>query len=351
MMKIALDAMGGDHAPGVNLIGARDFLKENKEVTQLILTGPEDRLRKEAAECGLTDPRVSFVDAPEVVGMEESGAKALRRKKNSSIAVAADLVKRGEAGAFVSAGNTGAAVAAATVKLRLLKGVARAGIASPLPNEFGVCNLLDAGANPEAKPSHLVTYAIMGSVYAREVLKVADPHVGIMSNGEEDEKGTTFTKETMVLLRHLVDRGHAPFTFRGNVEGHDLFQTKLDVCLCDGFTGNIVLKSCEATAKAMSKWMKAEFKKNPVRIAGALMGKGAFNAVKERTNYESYGGSPLLGVNGVVIIAHGGSSALAIKNATKMAASALKHEINPKIEEMLREIAISAPPEKEEAPE
>ncbi|MDA7877437.1 phosphate acyltransferase PlsX [bacterium] len=339
-MKIALDAMGGDHAPGVNLIGARDLLRENKEIQEIILTGPEDLLRKEAAACGLIDQRIRFVDAQEVVGMDESGAKALRRKKNSSIAVAADLVKRGEAGAMVSAGNTGAAVAAATVKLRLLKGVARAGIASPMPNEHGICNLLDSGANPEAKPAHLLTYAIMGSVYAREVLKVADPHVGIMSNGEEDEKGTTFTKETMVLLKHLVDRGKAPFTFRGNVEGHDLFQTKLDVCLCDGFTGNIVLKSCEATAKAMSKWMKAEFKKNPLRIAGALMGKGAFQAVKDRTNYESYGGSPLLGVNGVVIIAHGGSSALAIKNALRMASEALKHEINPKIEEMLNEVTL-----------
>ncbi|MGC6427168.1 MAG: phosphate acyltransferase PlsX [Akkermansiaceae bacterium] len=341
-MKIALDAMGGDHAPEVNLIGARDFLAGNTEVENIILTGPVELLKKEAAACGLTDPRTTFEEAPEIVGMEESGAKALRRKKKSSIAISADLVKRGEAGAMVSAGNTGAAVAAATVKLRLLKGVARAGICSSLPNEFGLCNLLDAGANPEAKPAHLVHYAIMGSVYAREVLKVEDPHVGIMSNGEEEEKGTTFTKETMILIKHLVDRGHAPFTFRGNVEGHDLFQTKLDVCLCDGFTGNIVLKSCEATAKAMGKWMKEEFKKNPFRITGALMGKGAFNAVKERTSYETVGGSPLLGVNGVCIIAHGGSSALAIKNALRVATESMKHEVNPKIEAAIHEATLPA---------
>jgi glycerol-3-phosphate acyltransferase PlsX len=335
--------MGGDHAPGVNLEGARDILAENSGIESILLTGPADQLRKAAAECGLTDPRAVFIEAPEVVGMEESGAKALRRKKKSSISIAADLVKNGEAQALVSAGNTGAAVAAATVKLRLLKGVQRAGIASPMPNEFGVCNLLDAGANPEAKPSHLLDYAIMGSVYAREVLKVADPKVGIMSNGEEEEKGTAFTKETLILLKHLVEQGNAPFTLRGNVEGHDLFQTQLDVCLCDGFTGNIVLKSCEATAKAMSKWMKEEFKKNPVRIAGALLGKGAFKAVKDRTNYESYGGSPLLGVNGIVIIAHGGSSALAIKNALKMSAEALKHEVNPKIEEAIATITLPYP--------
>ncbi len=343
-MKIALDAMGGDHAPDVNIIGAREALKLRPEIEEILLTGPVEELKKCAATHGLTDPRATFVEAPEIVGMEESGAKALRRKKHSSIAVAADLVKKGEADALVSAGNTGAAVAAATVKLRLLKGVARAGIASPMPNEHGQCNLLDAGANPEAKPLHLVHYAIMGSVYAKEVLKVADPHVGIMSNGEEDEKGTTFTKETMMLLRRLVDQGKAPFTFRGNVEGHDLFQTRLDVCLCDGFTGNIVLKSCEATAKAMSKWMKEEFKKNPVRIAGALMGKGAFQAVKDRTNYESYGGSPLLGVNGVVIIAHGGSSAIAIQNAILMGAEAVKHQINPKIEEALHDLILPATP-------
>ena len=190
-MNIALDAMGGDHAPNVNIEAARDLLAENSEIESILLTGPVDILKAAAKTCGLTDPRAKFIEAPEVVGMEESGAKALRRKKNSSIVVAADLVKNGEAQALVSAGNTGAAVASATVKLRLLKGVARAGIASPMPNEHGYCNLLDAGANPEAKPSHLLTYAIMGSVYAREVLKVKDPHVGIMSNGEEEEKGRT----------------------------------------------------------------------------------------------------------------------------------------------------------------
>ena len=176
----------------------------------------------------------------------------------------------------------------------------------------------------------------MGSVYAHEVLRVKDPHVGIMSNGEEEEKGTAFTKETMALLNELVDRGKAPFTFLGNVEGHELFQTKLDVCLCDGFTGNIVLKSCEATAKAMSKWLKTAFKKGPIRMTGALLGKGAFQEVKETSSYESYGGSPLLGVNGVVIIAHGGSSALAIKNAIKMAASAIKHDIITRLKTLLR---------------
>lgn len=336
-MKIALDAMGGDHAPEINIIGTRDALQRSPGIEKIFLVGPEAELRERAKTLGLTDPRVVFSNATEVVGMSESGAKALRRKKDSSISVAMDLVKNGDADAFVSAGNTGAAVAAATVKLRLLQGVERAGIASPIPNEHGICNILDAGANPEAKPSHLVGYAIMGAVYAREVLKVADPHIGIMSNGEEEEKGTAFTKETMILLKRFIEHRPGFFTFLGNVEGHDLFQSRLDVCLCDGFTGNVVLKSCEATAKAMSKWMKEEFKKSPLRMAGALMAKGGFKAVKDRTNYESYGGSPLLGVNGIVIICHGSSSALALTNALKMAAEAVTHQVNPKIEAAIRQ--------------
>jgi glycerol-3-phosphate acyltransferase PlsX len=157
-----------------------------------------------------------------------------------------------------------------------------------------------------------------------------------MSNGEEDEKGTTFTKETFALIKEFAEGGEAPFEWLGNVEGHDLFMTKLDVCLCDGFVGNVVLKSCEATAKAMSKWLKEEMKRSPIRMAGALMANGGFAAVKDRTNYESYGGSPLLGVNGVCIIAHGSSSALAIRNAIRVAAESVEHKVNPHIVQAMR---------------
>jgi len=270
--------------------------------------------------------------------MHESGAKALRNKKKSSISVATDMVKSGAADAVVSAGNTGASVAAATVKLRTLRGVERAGIASAIPNEYGICQLLDAGANPEAKPEHLVTYAVMGAVYSHYVLGVKRPKIGIMSNGEEDEKGTKFTKETFALIKELESSGKAPFEFVGNVEGHDLFESDLNVVLCDGFTGNIILKSCEATAKAMSKWLKVEFKRNPIRILGAIIAKGAFKAVKKKSSYEYVGGSPLLGVNGVCIIGHGGSSALAIENAVRVARETVKLEVNPHIEEMIDNI-------------
>ena len=334
-MRIALDAMGGDKAPGVVVTGARAALTKYEGIERLFLVGDEETVTRECRAQGFDDARVEVVHAPEVIAMHESAVKGLRRKKKSSVAVATDLVKEGRAQAVISAGNTGAAVAAATLKLRLLPGVERAGIASPIPNEHGICHILDAGANPEAKPSHLVGYALMGSVYAKHVLRVKEPTVGLMSNGEEDEKGTTFTKETFTLLKDLADSGQAPFTWLGNVEGHDLFESRLDVCLCDGFTGNVVLKSCEATAKAMSKWMKQEFKRNPLRLLGAALARGGFKAVKDRTNYESYGGSPLLGVNGVVIIAHGGSSALAIQNAIRVARESIEHEVNPHITEAL----------------
>ncbi len=339
-MKVALDAMGGDHAPAVNILGAIDALRLYPKMERLFLVGDQAVLEPECAKHGLSlaDPRVEVVHAPEVIGMAEPGAKTVRRKKQSSISIAMDMVKEGRADAFVSAGNTGAAVAAATLKLRTLPGVDRAGIASPLPNEHGVCNILDAGANPEAKPEHLVVYAVMGTAFARHVLGKKEPKVGLMSNGEEDEKGTTFTKETFKRLKETPG-----IHFIGNVEGHDLFEEELDVVLCDGFVGNIVLKSCEATAKAVSKWLKTEIKASPVRMAGAMLAKGAFKALKEKSSYETYGGSPLLGVNGVVIIAHGSSSALAIRNAIRVGLETVQHRVNPRIEEALAAISPAAP--------
>jgi glycerol-3-phosphate acyltransferase PlsX len=178
----------------------------------------------------------------------------------------------------------------------------------------------------------------MGSAFARHVLGVKHPKVGLMSNGEEDEKGTTFTKETFALIKSFADTGKAPFDFVGNVEGHDLFETQLDVVLCDGFTGNVVLKSCEATAKAMFKWLKKELTANTVRMIGAKIAKGAFVAVKERASAESYGGSPLLGVNGVVIIAHGGSTAVAVRNAIRVGMETVQHRVNPHIRETLAQV-------------
>ena len=335
-MKVALDAMGGDHAPAVNIGGAIDALRYYPKLQHLYLVGDESQLKIECAKQGLdlSSSRVSIVHADEAIGMSEPGAKSVRRKKQSSINIAMEMVKEGRADAFVSAGNTGAAVASATLKLRTLPGVDRAGIATAIPNEHGLCHILDAGANPEAKPEHLVAYAVMGTAYARNVLGVKNPKVGLMSNGEEDEKGTTFTKETFKLLKETPG-----IEFVGNVEGRDLFETELDVVLCDGFVGNVMLKTVEATAKAVSKWLKAEIKGNPLRLCGAMLAKGAFKALKEKGNYETYGGSPLLGVNGVVIIAHGSSSALAIRNAVRVAMETVAVKVNARIEEAMAHLA------------
>jgi phosphate acyltransferase len=338
-MKVALDAMGGDNAPAVNIGGAIDALRYYPRLEHLFLVGDEAVLRAECERQGLElrDKRVSIVHAPETIGMAEPGAKTVRRKKLSSINIAMDMVKEGQAQAFVSAGNTGAAVAAATLKLRTLTGVDRAGIASAIPNEHGLCHILDAGANPDAKPEHLIAYAVMGTAYARNVLGVADPKVGLMSNGEEEEKGTAFTKETFKLLKQTPG-----IHFIGNVEGRDLFESELDIVLCDGFVGNVVLKSVEATAKAVSKWLKAEIKGNPLRLCGAVLANGAFKALKEKSSYETYGGSPLLGVNGVVIIAHGSSTALAVRNAIRVAMETVENRVNARIEEALASIALSS---------
>ena len=329
-MKIVVDGMGGDHAPKVVAEGAKLALAQYSSISRLFLTGDEATLKREFQAAGLRDRRVEIVHAPSTVEMHEAATVAVRQKKDSSITVAANLVKKGDAEALVSAGHTGAAVAATTVLWRMLNGVERPGIASPLPAEHGTTHILDAGANVEAKPRHLVQYAVMGTVYARAIGGVPHPKVGLMSVGEEDEKGTDFTREVFDMLRHTPG-----IDFVGNIEGHDLFEGGIDIVLCDGFTGNIVLKSCEATAKIMFKWLKHEIKASPLRVLGAVMSKAAFKAVKARGSYESYGGSPLLGVRGICIIGHGSSSAVAVKNAVRVATEAISRQVNPHIEEAL----------------
>lgn len=333
-MRIALDVMGGDKAPEAIVEGAIEALKAyDRDLQRLFLVGDEEVVKDQLARLKFSHDRIGIVHASEVVTMHDSAVKSVRQKKDSSISVAVDLVKQGEADAVVSAGNTGAAVAAATIKWRNIPGVERSGIASPLPNEHGPCNIMDAGANVDAKPSHLLGYAIMGSVYARHVQGKEHPVVGLMSVGEEDSKGTDFTREVFELIKAT------DLNFRGNVEGHDLFESKIDVVVCDGFVGNVLLKSCEATAKAMFKWLKQEINASPVRKVGAMIAQNAFKAVKERGNYETYGGSPLLGVNGVCIIGHGSSSPLAVRNAIRVALESVRHQVNPHIEKEMNRYA------------
>jgi len=335
-MKIVVDGMGGDHAPKNVVEGVKLALDRFSNIRKLYLTGRENDLKAAIAAAGLRDPRVEIVPAASVVEMSDPSTAPLRQKKDSSISIAADLVKSGDAGALVSAGHTGAAVAATTIKWRMLPGVDRPGIASPLPAEHGISHLLDAGANVDAKPRHLVQYAVMGSVYASRVVGVAKPKIGLMSVGGEDEKGTDFTREVFAMLKETPG-----IHFVGNIEGHDLFESGIDIVLTDGFTGNVVLKTAEATAKIMFKWLRKEIKANPLRLLGAIISKGAFKAVKARGSYESYGGSPLLGVRGICIIGHGSSSAIAIENAIRVGCEAIRHSVNPHIEEHLSRLSIS----------
>ncbi len=330
-MRIALDAMGGDYAPGNTVAGAVMALKEYPQVTRLFLTGDETAIKAELSKLGCSDPRLEIVHTTQVVDMSDAAVEAVRRKKDSSVSRAVDLVKNGEADAIVSAGHTGAAVAATTIKLRTLEGIERPGIASYLPTEKNVCVLIDAGANVDAKPIHLLQYAIMGSVLSKQVLGYPNPEIGLMSIGGEDVKGSEFTKDVFKLLKA------SSLNFRGNIEGHDVFEHPVEVILCDGFTGNVVLKTAEATASAVFRWLKHELEKTKLRMFGAWIARNAFRAIRRRTNYESYGGSPLLGVDGICIIAHGSSSPLAVKNAIRVATEFIEQQVNPRIVEAVKD--------------
>src|SRR5215471_5920728 len=324
-MRIALDAMGGDYAPRNIIEGAVLALKEYSHIEKLYLVGDSAAVENELKRLDFSDSRIEIFHASQVVSMKESAAKAVRHKKDASISRAVDLIKNGSAQAVVSAGHTGAAVAASVLKLRTLKGIERPAVACLLPTESKVFVLIDAGANPDSTAQNLVQFAIMGSVFSAQTLGYSNPSVALMSIGEEDSKGNDVTKEAFKLLKG------SGLNFRGNIEGHDLFENPAEVVVCDGFTGNVVLKTSEAIAHAIFSWLKRELFKNSIRKLGAKLAEGAFRSIRKKTNYEEYGGMPLLGVNGVCIIAHGASSPLAIKNAIRAAAESVAQEINPHI--------------------
>lgn len=329
-MKIALDAMGHDQGPAPLLAGAALALREFPDISRLYLTGDTPRLEAELKKIGCNDSRIEIIHATQVVEMGDSAVDAVRRKKDSSVSRAVELVKAGTADAIVSAGHTGAAVAASTIKLRTLPGIERPGIAATMPTETNLFLLIDAGANTDPTPRQMLDNAIMGAVYSKHVLGYENPSVGLMSIGTEDEKGNDFTRETFELLKA------SNLNFRGNVEGHDLFENPVEVVVADGFTGNIVLKTSEAIAHAIFRWMKHEIKSGLVTSLGGLLAKPALKRIHKKTNSDEYGGSPLLGVNGVCIIAHGGSSPIAVKNAIRMAVESIRHHVNPHIIEAVQ---------------
>ena len=320
-MRIVVDVMGGDHGPEIIIEGARLALEAEPAISQLFLVGREDEINPAMTRTGLRDARVKVIHASEILSMEDKPVEGLRRKKDCSILRAVDLVKEGQADALISPGNTGGIVAASTIRLRPLPGMDRPGIATVIPAAKNEFVLLDSGASVECRPTHLLHFAIMGSIYSREILGYKNPRVGILSNGTEANKGTELTLEAHKLCQ-MVD-----LNFVGNVEGHDLFNDRVDVVVCDGFVGNIVLKTLESFAKGLAAWVKEEVSKNPKRMLGGLLAKNAFRTIKRRTDPDTRGGAPLLGLNGIVFKAHGSASARAIKNAIGQATQAVQHRL------------------------
>ncbi|MGB0420838.1 MAG: phosphate acyltransferase PlsX [Limisphaerales bacterium] len=328
-MRIAVDVMGGDHGCGVIVDGVIQALNQLAGLETAILVGREPDILKAFETRTIDSSRLKIQHADEVLAMDDRPMDAVRRKKDCSITVGVNLLKQGEADAFLSPGNTGGVVTASTVKLRRLPGLERAGIATVLPTPQNDFVLLDAGANVDSKPIHLAHYAVMGNVYAREILGIPNPRVGILSVGTEDIKGNDLTLEAFSLCKQL------DLNFVGNVEGHDLFSNRVDVVVCDGFVGNVVLKSCESLAQNLFSWLREELTAGPVRKIGALMAKGAFRTIKRRMDPDAYGGAPLLGLNSNVFIAHGSAGAKAVKNAIRMTYSAFDHQINQQMTEAI----------------
>ena len=339
-MRIAVDAMGGDFAPQAIVEGALRAVRECEDIDCQYLVGDETAIRAEIARCGGDPGRVEIRHAAEVIGMGESPATAVRRKKDSSINRAMDLVKNREADAVFAAGSTGAAVAAATLKLRTLAGVRRPGIAvaMPTPADKPIV-VIDGGATTDCTPEILMQFAIMGSAYSQRIIGRSEPQVGLMSVGTEEAKGNALSKEAFDLI------GNSPVKFIGNVEGHDLFEGVVDVVVCDGFTGNVILKTSESVAHAIGKWLKHELTRNPIRVLGALLLSGGLRALKKKTSQKTYGGAPLLGVNGICIIGHGSSDKIAAKNGILQAVRAVELRVNEAILEGVRKCAPPASPE------
>lgn len=330
-LRIAVDAMGGDYAPRAIVEGAVLAAKELAHDVDVVLVGDETRIADELARFNIENlTNISIVHAGQVVHMHELPVLAVRKKKDSSINKSASLLKEGKVGAIVTAGNTGAAVVSTKVKCRFLPGIERPAIAAVMPSPYGVFLVLDVGATPLCTPRNLLQFAIMGDIYARYILEIQNPKVGLLSLGEEESKGTDLTREAYKLLQK------AKLNFIGNVEGNDLFTERVDVIVCDGFVGNVVLKVCESLAGAFAYIIREEVMKDTVAKLGALLIKRTLKRIKKKVHYEEYGGAPLLGIDGNCIISHGRSSPEAIKNAIKVAKHLLQKDLNRHIVEAVR---------------
>jgi glycerol-3-phosphate acyltransferase PlsX len=328
-MRIAVDVMGGDHGCEVVISGVKLALEADSSISVLHLVGDGEAIHSALRKAGLNDPRIQVSHCTEVLTMEDKPLEAIRKKKDSSMVRAIELVREDKADAIISPGNTGALVAGSK-KLRRLEGVERPAIAARMPSRTGDFVLLDAGANPSCEPQHLAQFAVMGNIYAREILGHSKPRVGVLSNGSEESKGNELTREASRLCAKL------DLNFLGYVEGFDLFNDAVDVVVADGFVGNIVLKTAESLGYAFKDLLKAGLTANPMRYLGAMLCRGGLQDLKRRMDPEVYGGAVLLGLNGIVVKTHGSSRERAFMNAIRVAAEEVRHDLNRLI---LREIA------------
>ena len=320
-MRIVVDVMGGDHGCAVAVAGVKQALAADPNISAILLVGREDEITSALQHHALSDPRAQVIHASEVLTMDDKPLEGIRKKKDSSLVRAIELVRAEKADAVISPGNTGALVAG-SMKLGRLDGVERPAIACRFPSLSQDFIMLDCGANAICEPSHLAQFAVMGSVYARELLDIENPRVGVLSNGTEESKGNELTKEAAKLCAQL------DLNFMGYCEGFDLFNDGVDVVVCDGFVGNVVLKTCESMSKTIGRLLKNEVKANPLRMLGGALAGGAFKALKHRLDPEVYGGAALLGLNGIVIKAHGSSRERAIASAVRVAAQEIQHDLN-----------------------
>ncbi len=338
-MRIALDALGSDNCPDPEVQAAVEAAAEFND--HILLVGPEDQLRLQLGSLNGASTKVEIVDAPEAITMEDKGIqlalKAKRRQAKNSIAVGIDLVKNGQADAFITAGNTGGALATAFYRLGLIKGLERPALTGLFPVKGGRAVVLDIGANPDCKPVHLYQFAIMGSIYAQKVLSIENPRLGLLSNGEETGKGNQLIRDTSPLLES------SSLNFIGNVEGKELFGGQVDVVVMDGFTGNILLKSSEAVAKLLIDTLREELMSSIRTKAGAVLAKPAFGTIRKLLDPAEVGAAPLLGVDGLVFIGHGRSDAYALVSAIRVARQAVAAGLLDAIRDAIEEQLVSLP--------
>jgi phosphate acyltransferase len=328
-MRIAVDVMGGDHGPAVVIAGVKSALQSagNERIQRLFLVGEEAAVKSALQQHAVNDSRVEVVHASQALTMEDNPLTAIRRKKDASVVRAVGLVRDGKAQAVMSLGNTGGLVAAATFGVGRLEGVKRPAIITVMPTANHFFVLLDAGANPECEPLHLLQFAIMGSTYAREILGIKNPRVGILSNGSEEFKGTDLTQQAAEMCRN------SELKFIGYVEGTEIFSDRVDVVVTDGFVGNIVLKTCEGLGKTILQILKRELTATPVRKLGAMMAKGGFKTLKAKMDPEAHGGAEIIGLNGTVMKVHGSAGERVVANAIRQIAEAESHHLPERIQQ------------------